>query len=374
RRAPGRRPLMAGPLDADVIVVGLGVHGSAAVAALARRGHRVIGLERFSSGHARGSSHGRTRMIRRAYPNAVWNDLVAGADRAWERLERETGAILIHRTGGLYAHRGAAQLQGPDCVPLEGAGDLARRMPGFRVPEGYSAIYDPAAGVLEAERAIDALRRVARNAGAQLRFAQRVRDWQVEDDAVHVRLDDAVLRARRLVVAVGPWAATAIPALAPLLEVWRILTLTVAAGQTVAMPPQLGAFSVDRPEGLVFGIPDADGNGFKLGVDAGMPWDPESAPAAPTGDEIDRLRTLMQTYVPGIDTSRADAAACLYTMTADKRFILGPLAATPEVIVASACSGHGFKFGAVIGEALADMCEGDPRGDLEFVSTARRGL
>ena len=98
----------------DVVVAGLGIHGSSAVASLARRGRRVIGLERFPDGHARGSSHGRTRMIRRAYPNPVWNGLVDNAYEAWTALERETGRKLVYRTGGMYAHAGASQLQGPD--------------------------------------------------------------------------------------------------------------------------------------------------------------------------------------------------------------------------------------------------------------------
>lgn len=361
-------------LDADVIVVGLGVHGTAAAASLARRGYRVIGLERFPAGHSRGSSHGRTRMIRRAYPKPVWNTFADAAYRAWQDLERETGNILIHRTGGLYAHAGESQLQGPDCIQITDPEQLKHRMPGFRVPDGYGAVYDPSAGVLEAARALAALREVAVGRGAELRYGQRVAGWEAGDDAVEVRTSDGTVRASRLVLAVGPWAAREVPQLADLLEVWRILTVTVEPGQAVAMPPSLGAFSVDRPEGLVFGIPDAAGNGFKLGVDAGEVWDPETPPAPPSVAEIDELRGLIETFVPGIDTSHPDAAACLYTMTADRRFILGPLAQSPRVLVASACSGHGFKFGAAIGEALADLHENIARPDLDFVSTARRGL
>ncbi|MFL2000349.1 N-methyl-L-tryptophan oxidase [Microbacterium sp. A1-JK] len=361
-------------VEADVVVLGLGVHGSAAVASLARRGHRVVGLERFAAGHARGSSHGRTRMIRRAYPNPVWNGFVAEAYEAWAALERESGRTLIHRTGGVYAHEGASQLQGPDCVALADAAAVAGVFPGLRIPEGYGAVYDPNAGVLEAEAALDALRASATRNGADLRFGARVDGWDTTSSGIVVRAGDDEIRAGRLVVAPGSWAARMLPALAPIVEVWRILTLTVAAGQPVAMPPQLGAFSIDRPEGLVFGIPDAAGNGLKIGVDAGAVWDPEEpvAPATPT--EVDELRALMSDYVPGIDTTVVEAAACLYTMTEDKRFVLGPLADGPEVIAVSACSGHGFKFGAAVGDAVADLHEGRSRDDLSFISTARRGL
>jgi monomeric sarcosine oxidase len=361
-------------VETDVVVLGLGVHGSAAVASLARRGHRVIGVERFATGHVRGSSHGRTRMIRRAYPNPVWNGFVAEAYEAWAALERETGRTLIHRTGGVYAHEGASQLQGPDCVALPDAAAVAEVFPGLRIPEGYGAVYDPNAGVVEAEDALDALRTSAVRNGADLRFGARVDGWDTTSSGVVVRTGDDEIRAERLVVAPGSWAARMLPALAPLVEVWRILTLTVAAGQPVAMPPRLGAFSIDRPEGLVFGIPDAAGNGLKIGVDAGPVWDPEEPVAPATPAEIDALRALMSDFVPGIDTSVVEAAACLYTMTEDKRFVLGPLADGPEVIAVSACSGHGFKFGAAVGDAVADLHEGRSRDDLSFISTARRGL
>ncbi|PZF85639.1 FAD-dependent oxidoreductase [Jiangella anatolica] len=360
--------------DADVVVAGLGVHGSAAAASLARRGRRVIALDRFPPGHERGSSHGRTRMIRRAYPNPVWNEFVDRAFTAWAALEAETGERLVHRTGGLYAFRGEPRLQGPDCVVVDDPGELARRMPGLAVPAGYGAVHDPAAGVVEAARALAALQRVAASHGAQLRHGVRVHGWEPTATGVRVTTDDGELTAGRLVVAAGSWSGALVPALAPLLEVWRILTITVRTGQPAGLPPNLGTFSVDRPEGLVFGIPDADGNGVKLGVDAGLVWDPERPADPPSPQEVAGLRELLAGYVPGLDTTPVELTACLYTMTLDRRFVIGPLAAAPQVVVAAACSGHGFKFGPAIGDAVADLCDGKPRDDLDFVSTARRGL
>lgn len=359
---------------ADVAVVGLGAHGLATAASLARRGHSVIGLDQFAPGHGRGSSHGRTRMIRRAYPNPVWNDLVDRAFQAWAELEVESGQTLVHRTGGLYAHRGASQLQGPNCRVVEDPEELAAHMPGLRIPRGYRAVHDPDAGVIEAERALAALRAAADAHGAQLRHDVKVRGWDSSPQGVAVATDAGVVHARRVVVAGGSWAGRLVPQLAPLLEVWRILTVTVSPGQRDGMPPALGSFSIDRPEGLVFGIPDANGNGVKLGVDAGEVWDPEDPVAMPSQSEIRTLQDLLAQYVPGLNVDPVEVAACLYTMTADRRFILGPLADAPEVIVASACSGHGFKFAPAIGDALADLATDVARPDLEFVSTERRGL
>lgn len=358
----------------DAVVVGLGIHGTAAVASLARRGRRVIGVDRFDNGHTRGSSHGRTRMIRRAYPNPVWNGLVDRAYEAWAALERETGRKLVYRTGGLYAHAGESQLQGPDCELLDDPQRMQKRMPGFAVPAGYRAVFDPHAGIIEADRAVRSLREVATKHGAELRFDETLLGWDARGDGVRVRTSSGIINAKRLVIAGGPFMGSLVPALAPLLEVWRILTLTVPAGQSLGGPPGLGAFSVDRPEGLVFGIPDVDGNGTKIGVDAGLVWDPEQAPAPPTSDEVAALQALLAEYVPGINATPIEAASCLYTMTEDRRFIIGELAQQPGVIIASACSGHGFKFGPAIGDALADLSDGIPREDLAFVSTARRGL
>ncbi|HEX7942248.1 MAG TPA: FAD-dependent oxidoreductase, partial [Gemmatimonadaceae bacterium] len=256
-------------LDADAVVVGLGIHGSAATAELARRGVDVIAVDRFAPGHTRGSSHGRTRMIRRAYPNPLWNDFVSRAFDGWAALSQESGQTLIHRTGGLYAHRGESLLQGPDCEVIDDPMRMADLMPGFRVPDGYRAVYDPAAGVIEASDALTALHRSAEAHGADLRWGTRALEWQQVPTGVVLRTDAGEIRARRLVLAGGGWMGALVPDLAPLLEVWRILTLTVASGQALGAPPSLGAFSVDRPEGLVFGIPDAAGNGVKLGVDAG---------------------------------------------------------------------------------------------------------
>ena len=251
---------------------------------------------------------------------------------------------------------------------------MSALMPSFAVPDGYRAVYDPSAGVLEAERALTALRGLAEAAGATLRDNERVLGWDTGAEGVEVRTDRGVVRAARLVIAGGSWVGSLLPQLSDLLEVWRILTLTVRAGQSAGTPPALGAFSVERAEGLVCGIPDADGNGVKLGVDAGEVWDPETPVAPPTPAEAAALRDLLQTYVPALDTAPVELAACLYTMTEDKRFIVGPLADSPEVIAVSACSGHGFKFGPAIGDAVADLATGIERPDLDFISTARRGI
>ncbi|GAB6903753.1 N-methyl-L-tryptophan oxidase [Kineosporia succinea] len=357
--------------DVDVVVVGLGIHGSAAVHELSRRGVEVLGLERFDPGHSRGSSHGRTRMIRRAYPNQLWNPLVERAYAGWARWEAAFGTPLLHRTGGLYTYAGESSMQGPGTSVLKGRSEMAAVMPGFVAPEGYAGVHDPDAGVLEASTALRGAQEGAVADGAVLAFGESVLSWRQKGEGVVVTTDRREISCRKLVLTAGSWSGTLVPELAHLFEVWRIVTVTLAAGQSAGQPPQLGCFSVDRPEGLVFGIPDADGNGFKAGIDAGKVWDPDEPATPATPAEIDELVTLMTSYVPGIEPEVAEVASCLYTMTADRRFVIGTLPWSPAVTVAAACSGHGFKFGPAVGEAVADLVLGNPREDLEFVGVQR---
>jgi sarcosine oxidase len=359
-------------LDTDVAVVGLGIHGSAAAYELVLRGVSVIAVDQFEDGHCRGSSHGRTRMIRRAYPSPAWNDFVARAYDGWERWSAASGQVLLRRTGGLYAHRGTSQLQGPGCELIESPERMRALMPSLAVPAGYRAVYDPAAGVLDASAVLTAARAGARAAGAELVFGERMLSWKSTDAGVSVETTHRTIRAGRLVLAVGAWVGRVLPGLAGLFEVWRIVTVTLRSGQAAAVPPALGAFSVDRPGGLAFGIPDVAGNGFKAGVDAGPVWDPAMPPAPATEAEITALAELMTGYVPGTQPDVAEAASCLYTMTADRRFLLGELPGQPSVVVAAACSGHGFKFGPAVGEAIADLATGVERPDLDFISVKRR--
>ncbi|WP_212808427.1 FAD-dependent oxidoreductase [Micromonospora endophytica] len=249
-------------------------------------------------------------------------------------------------------------------------------MPSFTVPDGYRAVFDPAAGVVEAETALAVARAGARAAGAELAFSERLLSWRTDGDGCLVETSARRIRTRSLVLATGAWVGQLVPELADLFEVWRIVTVTLRAGQRIAEPPALGAFSVDRPEGLVFGIPDAAGNGFKAGVDAGEIWNPDHPATPPTDDEVSELCRLMAEYVPGAATDPrrdvVEAVACLYTMTRDRRFVLGRLPWAPAVVVAAACSGHGFKFGPAIGAAIADLCRGDERRDLDFIGVERR--
>lgn len=356
--------------DADAIVLGLGIHGSASAYEMASRGLRVIGIEQFPRGHGRGSSHGATRMIRRAYPSQAWNELVEHAYGGWERWERRFDRSFITRTGGVYAHRGESSMQGGRVRPI-GAEEIGSLMPSLAVPKGYHAMYDPDAGVLSAALGLAAAQDGAVAAGAELSWGETVLGWDSAPGGVTVTTDRRVITADRLVVAGGAFVRTLIPELAAFFEVWRILTLSARPGQALGQPPALGSFSVDLPEGLVFGMAEIGEAGVKIGIDAGPVWDPATPVAPATPEESAHLAELLATFVPGVDLDGAEAVACLYTMTPDKRFVLGARPGETDVIIAAACSGHGFKFGPAIGEAVADLAEGIDRSDLDFLAPSR---
>ncbi|MFJ6892558.1 N-methyl-L-tryptophan oxidase [Streptomyces hokutonensis] len=356
----------------DAIVVGLGVHGSAALRHLAVRGLDVLGLEQYGLGHDLGSSHGETRMIRRAYPHPDWDALVDTAYRAWTELEGASKAQLLDITGGLYA---APQdrpdpLRGPGCRQVDGE-EAARIFPGLRLPTGFNAVHDPRAGIIDARETLRAQLTLAERAGAHIHDHARVLGWEPDGDNVVVRTGRAVLRTRRLVLCTGPWTAAQVPSLAPHLTVTRIVNAYFAADPVGPLGSSgLGSFSVDLPQGLLYGFPATDGRGLKAGLDSGPPWDPQAARPEATDAELALLAEAVAQVLPGAGPV-TESLTCLYTMTADRRFIVGEVPAVPQVLVASACSGHGFKFGPAIGEALADLVCGIARPDLDFLSPAR---
>ncbi|MFJ5306676.1 N-methyl-L-tryptophan oxidase [Streptomyces sp. NPDC088350] len=372
RPAPAPHTPRSTPRRHDAIVVGLGVHGSATLRHLAARGLDVLGLEQFALGHDLGSSHGETRMIRRAYPHPDWDALVDTAYQAWTELEGASKAQLLDITGGLYAapNDRPDPLRGPGCRQVD-AEEAARIFPGLRLPAGFTAVHDPRAGIIDAQETLRAQLTLAERSGAHIEDHSPVLGWEPDGDDVVVRTAEGVLRTRRLVLCTGPWTAAQVPSLAPHLTVTRIVNAYFAADPAGPLGPSgLGSFSVDLPQGLLYGFPATDGRGLKAGLDSGPAWDPRAPRPHATDDELALLAEAVAQVLPGAGPV-TESLTCLYTMTADRRFLVGEVPGVPQVLVVSACSGHGFKFGPAIGEALADLVCGIARPDLDFLSPAR---
>jgi sarcosine oxidase len=367
----------------DVAIAGLGAMGSATARALARRGQRVVGFDRFAPPHALGSSHGRSRIIREAYfEHPAYVPLVRHAYRLWEELERETGERLLLRTGGLMIGpaegvlvRGAlasAREHGLAHELLDAAG-ITRRVPVMRPGPEMVGVWEPDAGVLFPETAISASLASARRHGATLRVDEPVVGWRADADGVEVRTPRGVHRAGRLVLAAGAW----LPALAPgwPLAVERVtLFWFEPEGDPGGFDPaRFPVFILEHArDRFIYGFPQLDGAVKIARHHEGEATNPDKPRRGVSPDEVESMRGLFRSFLPGADGPLRETAVCMYTNTPDGHFVIGPHPRHPAVTIVSACSGHGFKFAPVIGEVVADLVtEGATRWDLGLFSPAR---
>lgn len=351
----------------DVIVVGLGIMGSAAAAALARRGVRVLGLEQHAPFHALGSSHGKTRIIREAYfESPEYVPLVQRAYVLWQELAERTGRQLLQITGGVSIGR-------PDSPFITGARESAlrhglphelldaeqarQRFPALATPEEFVALVEGRAGILFAEECWRAFCEDATRHGAELRFGVAVRSFRAEGDGVFVETDGERLLAERVVITAGPWAPVVLSELGLPLTVRRVLVVHFVPRQSeLCTPDRLPIFLLDVPEGEYYGFPLLPDQGVKFGRhDSGESCTPETARRTVRDEEVRSMTTVLQRYVPGATGSVQMSLTCLYTMTPDAHFIVDRHPRWPQVVFACGFSGHGFKFAPTIGEALADL-------------------
>jgi sarcosine oxidase len=350
----------------DVAVCGLGAMGSAAVQHLTRRGKRVLGLERHAPGHDRGSSHGQTRLIRLGYfEDPSYVPLLRRSYALWRELEAACRHRLLHITG--IAEIGAATstlVRGTlasaemHALPHEilDASELMRRLPIFAVPGDYVAVMQPDGGFLEAERSIAASLALARAAGAELRSGETVR--AIEPSGAHVRIvtDRGTVEAGVAVVTAGPWTGALLPELAAPLRVTREVM-----GWFEMIHPfpaeELPVFIIESAHGMHYGVRPHRGAGIKIAKHhhRNEAVDPDDYDRTISGQDEELIRAVLAEHVPAANGRMLAARTCLYTMTPDSDFLIDRLPGAPNVIVASPCSGHGFKFAPVIGEILADL-------------------
>lgn len=370
---------------AAVAVIGVGVMGAATLRALAARGVSVIGIDRFRPGHAHGSSHGETRVFRIAYfEHPSYVPLALAARDAWRRIERETGAALLTTTGILEA--------GPEGSPIvSGSLDAARRhglphdvlgareacarFPAFSLPDGWVASFQPDGGVLRAEASVETMVASAVARGASVLAGRRVTRLSPQPDGVRVVFaDGSGLTADRVVVAAGPWIGALVPGLAPALKVTRqSVGWFTPREPDLVRPTRMPVFILEAPEDTFYGFPDMSGSGVKTASHiAGEAVDDPDAPAGPNDAAIERLAANLARYLPAAAGPRRAAVSCFYTRTADEHFAIGPHPEEMRIVLASPCSGHGFKFASLIGEILADLAlDGGTRHDISLFDPSR---
>ena len=370
---------------ADVIVVGLGAMGSAAAWQLARRGRRVLGFDRFSPPHTMGSTHGRSRILREAYfEHPGYVPLLRRAYECWAQLEQESGRTLLRRTGGLMAGpeegvllRGARRSAVEHAVPHEvlTAGEIRRRFPGFAPPDDTVGVLEARAGMLWPEGCVEAALELARGHGAELRTNEPVTSWRADGDGVAVTSAGGTHRAQRLILSAGPWMPSLLGVLGRPLTVERQLFHWFEAARRPELfrpdrcPVAVWEYAPDR----IFATQPDTGDGMKAGIHhEGEATDPDHVRREPTAEDEAAMRRLVERYLPDAAGRLREARVCLYTNTPDHHFLIDVHPDHPQVIVASPCSGHGFKFASVIGEILADLAtEGRSRFDLSPFALSR---
>ncbi|OIB58346.1 N-methyl-L-tryptophan oxidase [Natrialba sp. SSL1] len=370
----------------DVIVLGVGGMGSAAVSHLADRGVDVLGLERYDVPHGYGSSHGITRIFRLAYyEHPAYVPLLKRADELWTALEDTHDQQLLHRTGSIDAGpQDSSLVEGSkrSCAEHDldhevcSSSELTERYPGYQLPEGYEAVYQPEGGFLVPEECIVAHVNRAHQHGATIRARERVVEWQpTDDDGVRVETDYGVYEADRLVVTAGAWAARFVDELEGVAVPERQVLAWLQPEEPARFEPDaFPVWNLQVPEGRYYGFPVHGVPGFKFGRynHREETVDPEAFEREPTQADERLLREFAEQYFPDGAGPTMRLETCLFTNTPDDHFVIDTLPDRPQVSVAAGFSGHGFKFASVIGEIMADLAlEGETEHDIEMFSLDR---
>lgn len=361
-------------IEARNVILGAGAMGAAAAYHLARRGEPVLLVEQFALGHDRGSSHGAARIIRHAYADGRYARLMPAAFRAWRELEAEAAQPLYVRTGGVsfnppgvdYVARVAEALEAV-AVPhrrLTGRA-LRQALPMFVVPDAYEAVFEPDAGLISASRAVALQVELARRLGGDRTVVLEncpIRRLDLDGERPTLVGDSVRIVAERLVVAAGAWVGRLLPGLAE--------TLRPTRQQVLYFRPRLIApFAIGRLPVFIYmgkdehdafyGMPDYLGGGVKVARHGGPDVDPDAVDRQVEEDYHALVRQFLRGHLPSLaEAPLGPGEVCLYTVAPCENFLVGPLADRPGVIVASPCSGHGFKFSCLIGRALADLVQG----------------
>ncbi len=364
----------------DAIVIGLGAMGSATTYQLAKRGRKVLGIDRYSPPHGMGSSHGETRITRLACgEGAQYTAFARRSHEIWRELEARTGEQLLVQNGLLVisgpgerasAHGNAAFLdttivaarQNQVAHELLSDSAIRQRFPAFNVADGDRGYFEPEAGFVFPERCIAVQLALARQSGAAVHTGETVQRFAPAGDRVDIVTDHGSYSAAKIVIAAGPWIPELVPQRAALFTVRRqVLTWFAIDGQAERHRPQtfpVFYWQVPRRQ-AIYGFPWIGGGEPSLKL-AAEQYDTATTPGTvdrtASHDEIAALHThYVADFFPGVSARCVKSEVCLYTCVDDARFIVDALPDNPRVIVASPCSGHGFKHSAAIGEAIADL-------------------
>lgn len=372
----------------DVAVVGLGAMGSAALAELAERGLKVIGFERRYPAHSLGSSHGDSRMIRLGYfEDPSYVPLLQRAYTKWRELEQRSNQEILTICGVL-------QIGLPQSTLVQGvlascamhglrhetldARSASERYPAYPMEADEVAVLDPEGGFLRPEVAISVQIKRATDAGAIMHFGEAINNLDASDGGVTLTSTHGKYRARKVIVATGAWIDQLVPQLKGLAEpIRQVVAWYHPANAQNAQPDRMPCFIRDEGEdGAFFGFPAIGRDGVKIGrhLHFRQGLDPDQPNAPVNDDDLALLDEFAAKRLAGVASLRNKAITCRYTMMPNENFLIDFMPGEANIVLCSACSGHGFKFASVIGEILGDLAEkGETALPIELFSFERHG-
>lgn len=378
-------------ISADVVVIGLGAMGSAALRQLARRGIDVLGIDRFAPPHPMGSTHGETRITREAIGEGeAYVPLARRSHEIWRELEAETGESLLHQVGsiviahendvtprpgrtGFIARSIAAARNHGIAHEVLGADDIRRRFPQFTPEDGETGYFEPGGGYLLPERCVAANLMSAARAGGRILPGTTVQAIHRDGSGLRLETTAGPVAAGRVVVSAGPWAGPLlgppfVAMLAPRRQVMHWFPVTPAWREPWARGPVFMWPHGEHEDGFFYGFPSLPGATSIKTADEfyGDPTPPDRVDRdVPAEDSARMYRAHAAGRLAGLEAVAERAVTCLYTATADSAFVIDDHPWVEGVLVVSPCSGHGFKHSAAIGEAVAQrLVDGSSRIDL----------
>lgn len=375
-------------------MIGLGAMGAATAFQLGKRGADVIGIDRYCPPHPLGASWGDTRITRQAIGEGMaYVPLVLRSHEIWRELEAATGASILEPTGMLImqsascavGQHGTADFVGSTLAAARAHGiehqvlntdQLRSRFPQFNIREDHRGYYEPGGGFVRPEAAIRAQLQLAKHYGARLETNEQVLDIRVSGSGIEVATDKSTYRADRVVVTAGPWIPELFPVLRPILRRYRqiLYWFDVADSYETLLsdrcPTFIWMFSVAG--GLLYGFPAIDGRrgGLKIATEQ-YDVETESVDLMERNVGVDETKRMFHNHVrdlmPALGPNAIRANACLYSVTPDFDFIIDQAPEMSNVTIVSACSGHGFKHSAAVGESIAQLITAG-RSDLDLSS------
>jgi len=362
----------------DVIVLGLGGMGSSAAYHLAKKGFRVLGLEQFTEAHALGSSHGKTRLIRKAYfEHSDYVPLLHQSYDLWREIERESQESLLHLTGlTIFGGSESQILKGIkssrdkfDLNVREISSSASKEWNSvFKVPQGFIGLEESGAGFLEVEKCVRAYLKVAKRFGAELRFEEPCLSWGADSKSVWVETQKEKISANRLIITAGPWTSEVLKDINLKLQVHRVTQFWFKEKTSEVLNQIKSCFAFDMPYGFIYGFPTFY-NSKDLKVAIHKPGAKISKPSKVdrflTPEDHQEVSQFLREVLPGVDPNPVEGSVCLYTMTPDEHFVIDRHPSLDRVAFAAGFSGHGFKFASAVGKILSDLVETDKPLELK---------